>query len=370
MREIIVDSFAGGTLVLCRDGYKAIEQIEIGDEVLTHECRWRRVTETTSGIRPLISIRGHGHPGLISSPEQLYLARRRRDVWQASPRGYKRTLEPQDWVLASMLDRGWYWAAPVSFPPAEAPPVGGRGVAINEDFMWMVGRYIGDGWTRLTETRADIVITCGAHEVSMLRDRLSVWPRSGPRSAEGEMSWSLRKTGTAHQFTCSHRGLVQWLRHEFGHRAESKKIPGWLYGVDVKMRRAFLDGYVSADGWKSPDICETRTVSRALAFGMKALVNSLGKTVTVHLQPNSDVIEGRIVNARPIYMLRWRAVPHPSHAQTFREDLLEWCPIRDQIELEETATVYSIGVEEDESCVVEGIVAHSCNANNRSEAAE
>lgn len=134
------DCFPAGTLVLTAEGYRPIEEVEVGDAVLTHRCRWRAVTETSKALRPLVSVRGHGHPGLLVSPEHPFLARRRADVWQASPRGYRRSLEPQDWVPASMLDRGWYWAAPVSFPSAEAPPVGGRGIAIDENFMWMLRR--------------------------------------------------------------------------------------------------------------------------------------------------------------------------------------------------------------------------------------
>src|SRR5581483_2787718 len=100
--------------------------------------------------------------------------------------------------------------------------------------------------------------------------------------------------------------------------------------------------------------------SKALALGMKSLLNSIGKTVTVHLLPNSGEIQGRVVNARPIYMLRWRIDPDPAHVQTFREEMLEWCPIREQIELQEMAPVFNIGVAEDESYVVEGIVVHNC----------
>lgn len=354
------DCFPAGTLVLTAEGYRPIEEIEVGDLVLTHQCRWRAVTETSRTVRPLVSIRGHGHPGLVVSPEHPFLARKRDDVWQTSPRGYKRTLLPRDWVPASILDRGWYWASPVSFPSAEIPPVGGRGIAIDENFMWLVGRYLGDGWTRLTDTRAEVVITCGMHEVSKLRERLAVWPRAGSRSVENELAWSERETGTAYQFAANHRGLIEWLRKHFGHRAESKGLPAWMYGISAPLRRALVEGYVSADGWKSADICETRTVSKALAFGMKSLLNSIGKTVTVHLLSNSGEIQGRIVNARPIYMLRWRLDPNPAHVQTFREDSLEWCPIREQVELPEMADVYNIGVEEDESYVVEGIIVHNC----------
>lgn len=354
------DCFPAGTLVLTRQGYTPIEEIQVGDEVMTHKARWRKVTETSTARRPLISIRGHGHPGIAVSPEHPFYARHRKDVWQTDPRGYRRALDPADWMPASALEKGWYWSTLTAYPDAIAPPVPGRGMEVDEDFLWLAGRYLGDGWTRLTDTRAEVVITCGKHEVDRLRAQLDQWPRSGARAEFNELQWHERSTGTAYQFAANHRGLVEWLREHFGHRAESKRIPAWALGIAPELRHALLAGYLSADGWDNNTFSECRTVSKALAFGIKALLNTIGKTVTVHRLQNTSVIEGRQVSAREIYMLRWRAQVDDKHAQTFLEDGMEWTPIREQEDLAVDAEVFNIGVEEDESYLAEGIVVHNC----------
>jgi len=355
------DCFPAGSLVLTPAGYAPIEEIEVGDLVLTHKGRWRLVTETSSAQRPLVTLRGHGHPGLTLSVEHPVWARRRLDVWSSTPpRGYRRYLDMAEWTPAAMLDKGWYWASPVSFPQAEIPEVGGRGFPLDLRLLWLAGRYLGDGWTRLTDTRAEVVITCGKHEVEGLRSRLSVWPREGARSGPGELTWHERATGTAYQFTANHRGLVEWLREHFGHRAESKRIPGWALGLPEQQKEALVAGYLSADGWRAETFSECRTVSAALAFGMKALLGGLGKVVIVHKGANGSKIEGREVAARPIYMLRWRHVGDAAHEQVFREDLHHWAPIREQIDDGLFGQVFNIGVDEDESYVVEGVVVHNC----------
>nr|WP_246776008.1 DNA cytosine methyltransferase [Methylobacterium aquaticum] len=356
------DCFPAGTLVLTEQGYRPIEEIEVGDRVLTHQQRWRRVTETSRAFRPLITLRGHGHPGLTMSPEHPIYARQRKDMWRTEPRGYERTLDPADWLPASALDRGWYWATPTTFPlEQDVPVVGRRGMPFDQRLMWLAGRYVGDGWTRLTDDRAELVITCGRHEVDRLREKLAAWPRQGGRAAAGELAWHERETATAYQFSTNHRGLVEWLREEFGHGAESKRLPAWALGLAPLMRGALLEGYLSADGWRHDDFYEARTVSKALAFSVKALVTSLGNTATVHLLANSSEIDGRTVLARPIYLLRWRHALDAKRAQTFRlDDGFEWAPIREQIDVVDSAEVFNIGVEEDESYVVEGIVVHNC----------
>lgn len=345
------DCFPAGTLVLTGTGYRAIETLQVGDEVLTHRGRWRRVTETSSTRRPILSVRGHGHPGLRVSPEHpFYVRTHQRDA--------------ADWMPASAIGNGHYWATPCVFPAADVPAVPTlrrRGLEITPSLLWLAGRYVGDGWTRLTEDRAELVITCGANEAAALRQVLeSAWTRTGARSTSNEMAWHERTTRTAVQFTTSHRGLVLWLRDHFGHRAENKGLPAWALGMAPELRSALLSGYLSADGSRTPTFYEATTVSKALAFSVKALANSLGYTVAVYTGENSSVIEGRTVNARPYWRLRWRHEVAADHRQTFRQAHLEWAPIRERGEPGGLETVYNIGVEQDESYVVEGIVVHNC----------
>lgn len=354
------DCFPAGTLVLTRQGYRPIEEINVGDEVLTHMQRWRKVTETSTSHRPLLKIKGHGHPGLLVSPEHPFYARHRQNIWNNGRRSYDRVLDPADWAPASMLDKGWYWASPTVFPESEVPCVAGRGMEIDVKLMWLAGRYLGDGWTRLTDTRAELVITCGMHDIESLRERLKVWERSGNRCGFNELAWHERETSTAYQFSTNHQGLVKWLRQYFGHRAEAKGIPAWALGMSSELKQALIDGYLSADGWDQGSFGEAVTVSKSLAFGMKALLNSMGKTVAVYKKQNNNLIQDRVVNVRDSYSLRWRYSTDEKHIQTFLEDGLEWCPVRSQTHECEEADVFNIGVDEDESYVVEGIIVHNC----------
>lgn len=354
------DCFPAGTLVMTDKGYRAIETIQVGDMVLTHKLRWRAVTECSSTVRPLIEIRGHGHPGLLVSPEHPFYTRAQFRTWNNERRSYDHALRAPEWTPGSAVQKGLYWAAPCTFPESVVPGVAGRGIDMSDELLWLAGRYLGDGWTRLTDTRAEVVITCGMHEIERLRPLLNRWPRAGGRAGSNELEWHERTTSTTYQFTTSHRGLVEWLREHFGHRAEAKGVPAWALGLPRAAREALLEGYLSADGHKFDDFVEAHTVSKALAFGIKALANSLGKTVAVYCRPNSNVIQGREVNARDLFKARWRHAVQAEHTQTYIEDGIEWCPVREQSAAGEAAEVFNIGVDEDESYVVEGIIVHNC----------
>jgi len=373
------DCFPAGTMVLTRTGYRPIEQIVVGDEVLTHAGRWRPVTRLWHSQKQLTEIRGHGHPGLVVSPGHPILTRQRDDRWNNAERRSERRLGPASWQPASVLGKGNYWATPTDFPASEAPPLparAGRRATVGAELMWLAGRYIADGWTRLDDQHAELVLSCGKHKVDAMRDRLRALADRGAADGDDPIRWAERELRTTRQFTACHRPLVEWLREHFGHLAPFKRIPGWALGLPEDLRQALLDGYLSGDGHRSKPgavrgnpLVSAETVSRALAFGLKALASSLGKTVNVYLRENNcNVIEGREVNARPIWKLTWRDGDDMGHKQTWREEGMEWAPIREQKTIDlasEPTDVYTLSVADDESYVAEGVVVKNCTHHSR-----
>lgn len=366
------DCFPAGTLVLTRRGYIPIETVSVGDDVLTHMGRWRPVTGTMTTTKPLLRIVGRGHPGLVVSKEHPILTRARDDKWDTKRRGYERRLAAQEWVTARDVKPGTYWASPAlvpSLPIPDVPTCRRRSATITTDLIWLAGRYVADGWTRLTDTRAELVLTCGRHEVDALRARLSGAPRAGTRARTDELVWHERETRTAHQFSTNHRSLVIWLREQFGHRAEAKSFPTWAFGMAEELRRALLDGYMSGDGsvgkTAGNDTATAGTVSKSLAFSIKTLATTLGYSPSVYYRAKvPNIIEGRIVNARPSWMVRWRPIVSAKQIRAFREDRMDWGEIR-SIQDAGEAVVYNLSVEEDESYVADSIVVHNCTDHSR-----
>lgn len=369
------DCFAPGTMILTERGYRPIETIREGDMVLTHNGRYRRVLATMSAAKPVRSIDIQGVPTIRVSGEHPFLARATTNIWDNANRRYRRTLCAPEWILAKDLRTGpaemnaaggdrHFCATPCTFPDLPIPPVGGRGIEIDERLMWLAGRYVGDGWTRLTHERAELVIICGKSEAVELEKTLAAWPRQGDRAGSGELAWHQRETRTACQFSTNHRGLVEWLRAQFGHGAGEKGFPAWALGCQEALRRSLLEGYVSADGSvltiSNNAVIETTTVSRALAFSTKALAESLGHTAQVFSsRQNSNAIEGRTVNVRPCFQVRWRSGV-PLRAQTLRDGLHNWSRVQ-HVSAECAADdVFNLSVEDDESYVADGIVVHNC----------
>lgn len=361
------DCFPAGTMILTAEGYKAIETLKINDMVMTHLGRWRPITSVMSRLNNIKEIRGHGHQGIRVSNEHPFYVSTRKKVWNNDIRQYKTEFTEPDWVKVRDLTKENYWATPIYFDslniPSMSTELGTISLPIDERLMWLVGRYLGDGWTRLNKRRGELVIICGKHEADDLSRTLDKWPRKFGRAKGEELGWLRRETRTSVQFSTNSRALVTWLRDNFGHLAAKKRIPGWVFGMSKEMREALLSGYLSADGWNGKDsngvgLKEANTISAALAFGIKSLATSLGENVLLYKQANRNLIEGRRVNANDIYKIRWRVTS--KHAQTFIKGIHRFSPIREIINIDGFHEVFNISVLEDESYIAETIVVHNC----------
>ena len=156
--EVTQVCLAAGTLVLTRDGYIPIEAVSVGDRVLTHAGRWRRVlAKTCNGTRPLVQVHAQGVADLRATPDhQLWIRpgsgqHAKQQALHASP----------VWAPAAST-LGSYLSLPL--PPAEENP-------LSEEDWWIIGRWLGDGH-RSGHNNAEFFISCSHEEFPGLLNRL------------------------------------------------------------------------------------------------------------------------------------------------------------------------------------------------------
>lgn len=69
--------FVAGTSVLTQRGFVPIETVRVGDMVLTHRNRWRRVTATGSKLADTIILKGQGSAGIECTPNHPFWCMRK-----------------------------------------------------------------------------------------------------------------------------------------------------------------------------------------------------------------------------------------------------------------------------------------------------
>jgi DNA (cytosine-5)-methyltransferase 1 len=335
--------FPAGTVVVARRGMVPIEELVIGDEVLTHKNRWRQVSGTMSRRANIFTVKGRGHTDLEVTENHQFLTRQATKT----SRGWTFS-EDERWTKAADLV-GHAWQSPVEFPDIEVPPAP-VGWEYGHHFWWTVGRWLGDGWIRhCTPSGEMVAVCCGHAERAELDGR---WPSARTTETPSTVNYEMRGSGP----------FARWLMAYFGERAPGKTIPAWALSMDVEYRKALVEGYLSADGATGLDgrrgTCAT--VSRRLAIGMKLLLQSLGYRPTLRCRkPEQWQIEGRTGTTRPMWILQWMA--EQRRASTLAT-IGGRCVgvVREVLDEGRETEVFDIEVEEDHSFIADGILVHNC----------
>jgi DNA (cytosine-5)-methyltransferase 1 len=350
------ECFPAGTLVTTTRGQVPIEDVEIGDLVLTHTGQWRPVVRTQNRTADTVIVRGQGHPGLEVTPNHRLWARSSELVWKGRREQYKREYAEPEWVRADeLLDRQALWATPVSFEPLPvADPPAAFGLDLTAAW-WLVGRWVGDG--SLGTDDSAVVITCGNHEADALAERL----------ADTGTDWARYQKRTAVSFAIYQPKVRNWLREHFGHGAANKGLPSFAYAMPRAHRSALLDGYLSADGGFTQRRVRSSTVSRRLGVSVRLLAESLGHRVSVGTdRRTSYLIEGRTGVALPQWINHWEpALDRRRAPEAWTDDLHAWSRVRAVASGRTGVTVYNIEVGEDHSYVADGLVVMNCTNHSQ-----
>ena len=356
--------FPAGALVLTDKGLIPIEKVSVGDKVLTHRGRFRRVLAVGGRKSATVILKGTGHCGLEVTPNHPIYCREKISIFIDKSMGQRRYFMSPQWVQAAD-SLGYLWGN-VSYVPKQEIPKFVYSLSkyshvrnvpnIDEDFFYFIGRYLGDGWVvegREGRNGVDrIYICCSKQEVSFLFERLNKLGFILTRSDE--------RTVVKLSFTSSFIG--RWLLDNFGKYCHGKKLPSWVFGMKREFQSALLRGYVDSDGHKIKDGgFSFITVSRELAFGVKILASKLGYTVCINYYKSKPWhIEGRSGESRGQYTVRLYNIGGQNRSSCVKSELHWFGLIKKILKGRESVPVYNLEVEEDNSYTIDGIVVHNC----------
>src|SRR5574344_637464 len=319
---------AKGTLILTKRGYVPIENVEIGDETITHMGRWRRIVAKakTKENAQVVKVNAVGVPNLICTPNHKLWARERafkgRDKHFAN--------EPT-WTDAKNV-KGMYLNQ--KLPEVVDSPIA-------EDEWWVIGRWIADGHIDVREHQFFVSI--------------------GDKKLDDFNLHAERFIGhTSHndKCNCTQIGLVNLSKNarnilrKCGKGAENKVLPFEIISLNKKLAESFLDGYLSGDGCNIDGKMFFSSVSRSLLLGISLLVQRVyNKQMAVYAGRGERVeeIDGRIVNCKQ----EWVGVLSPNYGFSKLDEQGSWKPVR-SIDGHDNIDVYNIEVEEDHSYTAEG----------------
>lgn len=345
--------FPEGTMIASTRGLIPIEAVRVGDEVLTHEHRFRRVLRTGSKMAETVEVTGQGHYGFVTTANHPFLARQKMgQSTRVDGRAVRKTwITDADWVAAEHME-GKHWACVSRWPEMPVPQITVIG---NEtvpslpvrDLMMIAGAYLGDGWIRSNERRGAVMFGLNPSKLDALRHAFDAYGK-----------WHSSQERTSVRVTICSRPLARWLAENFGTGAANKRVPMWVLGHPE--REALLQGYLLTDGGKVQFGHRATTISPDLALTMRMLAVSCGYSSSVGFseRPSTHQIEGRTVNQSDTYTVTFGT----SARSSFEDGGFRWQRVRSVQPTGRVERVYDLEVEEDHSYVADGICVHNCQS--------
>lgn len=394
-----VECFAAGTLVLTEDGYRPIETIKIGDKVLSHTGRWRKVTDAhphgherdvikfTHGAttEPIIVTPDHPfetfygwcpvgsatYTSHITQVAQYTVSTRRWLRTVSKARRFKVRKTSCDCGCGTRMSKVDARGRPRRFitghssGPALRTPIPKR-VTLDTDLCYLLGLYIAKG-----HCDKDKVTWTFHRNETLLHSAVAAIVRS--RFGVETTRRFAKHTKACAIIACS-TNLSDTFKAWCSTGSRNKRL-GWMVMLDDKRAWALVRGLFQGDGCISKFNARYNTKSKTLAYDLHALLLRLGVVsfVGVNKRKLYKVNVSRSCldefgaksglpcrsyqHARHYCRTYIRDVPN-KHRIHFRKPKIDRAPRK--------AMVYNLSVERDESYVIQGnVVVHNCKHRER-----
>lgn len=369
--------FPYGTKVLTDKGYKEIQDVVVGDMVLTHTNQFKKVYDTmTNKSSDIYTIKTQCSFEFRATGNHPFYVREKCSIYDKSKRNMVRTFKSAEWKWLKDLNKNYFVGVAIN-QESKYPEWSGvsnnqnnnvekinnlSGLFVKSEFWYLVGRFVGDGWITEGFSKKEnkptyrTTICCSHNELEELESKIN-----------GILKYSVAKERTVYKLQFSNKELTLFLK-QFGKGAKNKCLTETIFNLPKHELECFLDGYLDSDGCIPKNSNKIRpkykitSISEDLILGVGQVVAKLYNvpfSISKTIRPKTCIIEGRTVNQNDTYQITFFKEQGGTHG--FYEDGYVWMPIRSvNIVNSETIDVYNLEVEEDHSYTVNNIIVHNC----------
>jgi len=307
--QMLSACIAGNSPVYTRDGLKPMADVEVGDEVLTHEGRFMPVTaHWSNGVKETVDVKygGHGgnydvtatgdheflnqdgewvelddlespaHPSLPSEesfPERISmveytsrLSERKQEKEVVSDGGLVKLKN-----MSNYSDRDF--DGQMSQPSAV--------VENTDDLGWLFGLFMAEG----DVYGSDVRFTLGSHETELADRMISV----AEDTFDCPVSISESSHGNWIQYRISSAFVADLFVTQLGTGVAEKRIPEWIGRAPESYRESFLQGVLDGDGHRKESSDKLALANPTLVYECSLLARSVGRDVSFKLDKRREI---------------------------------------------------------------------------------
>lgn len=368
-RGMPISCLAGNSWInTLNEGGKQIKDIAIGDEVLTHKGRYKKVID--------LQVRG--------SEDDLYELKVQTRLTPIKITGNHPVLTNLGWVRVDELEPNVHYIATNNKIEHESsdhyihvdnyntdgskfsPNRLNESVKVDEDLAWALGLWFAEGSLSTYSKKPNgIRITMGLP----YRDSAEKWFKiiTSKFGINGNIYKSVvernQKTSKWLSVNVNSTVLGRYFSSEFGLNCKVKNIPLWIKQLPLSLLKKFFEGFYLGDGKKRKDKHNSLTIANPkLAMSLYEIGLRCGYRMGLQMQEKAGKLSTtRYVYRVDIYCRQGKVNLSVNNARSGIEfsDGNRYCPFKIK-KLDHNEPVYDLTVEEDHSFSVSGVIVHNC----------
>jgi len=360
-----------GQYVLTKKGNKKIENVKIGDLVLTHKGNFKPVLDTWNkehrGLFTKISYVRYNQP-LVTTHDHKVFAFIKNTQQMEWIEAYKlmpgdalvtpRIKLPEDPLLEIDVDKEFHIDKTFK-NNFGVDQVNGRLKSIPDKikltpiFLEFLGWYVAEGFASNLEGKEGFISLSGHEKEKPILERFgdhlkelfdvnyTIYTRDGSKGIE------LRSYSKV---------LANFMKSIFEHRSDNKSLPDFFFSLNVDQVRSFLTFYFKWDGYFRKNQQTWSTVSEKLSGQITLLLLALGENPTQSLsfmkKLNHHDIWTRTFTDKGTASNKMLNLKNKDYSINL---------IKEVTNFKDKKRVYDLTVEDDSSFVVGGATVHNCH---------
>lgn len=332
--------FTAGTPIFTDKGVKNIEDVEIGDKVLTHKNRYKPVTAVGNKLAQVYAVYAQGVPAFYATANHPFYT------------VTKETLEQPVWTKTGELTAGQYLGSPII--TVEENPHN-----LDEETCWLLGRYTACGFLRrvISEVHTkkpvqyQLVFTVPVEELDDFHRHVKHY----------EYNCFHRNERMFHCVITSTELYDFVKQNDFGERHINKNVPNLILNLPKTLLNAYMQGYLSgnATAVSKHNTYITSAVSKRLIYSLAMAVQKLYNTAPyIMTNPAKHRNAKSTTNTYKAYSMIIKTVAGVNGSSIVHGGVI-WTPYKTTVPVHR-ATVYNLSVADDESYIANNRIVHNC----------
>lgn len=286
-----------GTKIYTKRGIVPIEDVRIGDEVITHKGRWKKVFNVVekhfSG--KMTNIKVTGYSGDINDyrfvdDHELYVSKDGRWQWKGCE-----SIEVGDIVGEPILRHDIHAVRPnviLHIRKTSSPIVETKFFELSPSMCKLIGYFLGDG--SVNKSEGCIQFDFANHEIENIEDVQCLIS-----TVFGKKSSLTKKGENCTRIKCYSRAIRKWFSENCYHN-KAKICPFELVSMTDEECKAMLVGMIRSDGDSSDDAVSFFNGDTTLVWLVKQLFSRCGIAASIsHRAPREHTDgKGRLISGK------------------------------------------------------------------------